>query len=102
MAERKDKIAVIGLGYVGLPLAIAFSKKYLVAGYDIDEKRIRELRSGNDITLEVGRGELEEVLRENYSDLSKNGYGLFLTHDSEVISHSNIYPFTIPRYTTHY
>ena len=79
MAEKKDKITIVGLGYVGLPLAIAFAKKYLVTGYDIDEKRIHELQRGNDVTLEVSKSDLEEVLQENYSDLSKNKSGLFLT-----------------------
>ena len=96
MAEKKDKITIIGLGYVGLPLAIAFSEKYEVIGFDIDKKRIRELQSGNDSTLEVNKLELEGVLRENYSDLSKNERGLFLTPDSEVISHSNIFIITVP------
>ena len=48
------KISIIGLGYVGLPLAVAFAKKFNVVGYDIDESRIKELNNGNDKTLEVG------------------------------------------------
>ena len=47
------KISIIGLGYVGLPLAVAFAKKFQVVGYDIDESRIKELVDGNDKTLEV-------------------------------------------------
>ena len=46
-----NKIAIIGLGYVGLPLAVEFSKKYDVIGYDISQNRVNELRSGNDGTL---------------------------------------------------
>ena len=49
------KIAVIGLGYVGLPLAVEFSKKYNVIGYDINELRIKELHSGIDRTLELDK-----------------------------------------------
>ena len=52
------KIAVIGLGYVGLPLAVEFNKKYQVLGFDINEDRIEELSSGKDSTLEVSPEEL--------------------------------------------
>ena len=55
------KIAVIGLGYVGLPLAVEFAKKYNTIGFDISEKRIGELKSGSDSTLEVSEEELREV-----------------------------------------
>ena len=49
----KNKIAVIGLGYVGLPLAVEFAKKYKVIGFDINPKRVEELRKGIDETLEI-------------------------------------------------
>ena len=49
----KERIAVIGLGYVGLPLAIGFSKKYQVVGYDIAKSRVSELKSGIDRTKEI-------------------------------------------------
>ena len=52
------KIAVIGLGYVGLPLAAAFGKQREVVGYDINDSRIAELRAGHDSTLELGDEEL--------------------------------------------
>ena len=55
------KIAVIGLGYVGLPLAVAFSKKFQVLGFDINSKRIKELKSGVDSTQEVSKSELDAV-----------------------------------------
>ena len=48
---KKPKIAIIGLGYVGLPLAVEFAKKYQVIGFDINKKRIQELRNANDTTL---------------------------------------------------
>ena len=51
--NNDKKIAIIGLGYVGLPLAIAFSKKFKVVGFDIDPSRIDELNKGHDSTLEV-------------------------------------------------
>ena len=56
------KIAVIGLGYVGLPLAVEFSKKYPVVGFDINQKRVGELVSGRDATLEVADASLSSVL----------------------------------------
>ena len=49
----KKKIAIIGLGYVRLPLAVAFSKKFKVIGFDINNNRIQELKNGHDHTLEV-------------------------------------------------
>ena len=55
------KISIVGLGYVGLPLAVAFAKKFQVVGYDIDESRIKELVDGNDKTLEVENSLLQEV-----------------------------------------
>ena len=61
----KAKIAIIGLGYVGLPLSVEFAKYFPVVGYDINKERIIQLKKGNDITLEVEQDELlscEELL----------------------------------------
>ena len=52
------RIAIIGLGYVGLPLAVEFGKKFETVGFDINESRIKELMSGNDATMEVSREQL--------------------------------------------
>ena len=60
-------IAVVGLGYVGLPLAVEFGKKYDVIGFDINESRIAELKSGHDRTLEMSAQELTEAPRLKYS-----------------------------------
>ena len=60
-------IAVIGLGYVGLPLAVSFADKFEVIGYDIDQRRIDELQSGRDRTLEVPEVELQAASRLRYS-----------------------------------
>lgn len=65
----KHKITVVGLGYVGLPLARLFATKYPVVGFDINEKRISELRAGNDFTLEIEEDLLKSVL------LSENPFG---------------------------
>lgn len=59
------KIAVVGLGYVGLPLALAFSKKFDVIGYDTNELRIKELKNGRDKTLEASDDELKDALSNN-------------------------------------
>ena len=59
-----DKIAIIGLGYVGLPLAVAFASKYQVIGFDINQKRVEELNQGIDSTLEVDEKELKSVLQK--------------------------------------
>ena len=61
----KEKIAVIGLGYVGLPLARLFATKYAVIGFDINKKRIQELNSGTDSTLEVTDEVLKKVLKDS-------------------------------------
>ena len=73
--ERKALLGVIGLGYVGLPLAVEFGKKYNVIGFDINEKRIEELKKGVDKTLEVSASELKEAEKlcftSNLNDLQK-------------------------------
>jgi len=61
------RIAIIGLGYVGLPLAVEFGKKYPTLGFDINKHRIDELKNGNDHTLEVSSEELSEAALLNYS-----------------------------------
>ena len=61
------RLAIIGLGYVGLPLAVEFSKKFSVLGFDINQTRINELQSGTDSTLEVSNAELSEAKNLNYS-----------------------------------
>lgn len=64
MLLENTKIAVIGLGYVGLPLAVEFAKKFPVVGFDINRKRIAELAEGHDATLEVEDGNLKSVLKD--------------------------------------
>ena len=61
MKLENNKIAILGLGYVGLPLAIAFSRKYEIIGFDINQKRINSLISGIDSTGEVNQNELSKV-----------------------------------------
>jgi UDP-N-acetyl-D-galactosamine dehydrogenase len=77
---RRTKIAVIGLGYVGLPLAVEFGKKYSTIGFDIDSARIRELRLGRDSTLESSARELASAGKLKFTaDPGKlSGCGVFV------------------------
>ena len=79
------KISIIGLGYVGLPLAVAFAKKYKVIGFDINNKRIEELKNSYDRTLEVSKEELEEV-KDNIK----------YTSNLEDLKEANIHIVTVP------
>ena len=89
---KKDKIAVIGLGYVGLPLARLFATKFPVVGFDINSNRISELMSGLDATLEVDNETLKSVLVEDVSDSE----GLYYTNQLEKIKDCNYYIVTVP------
>lgn len=87
-----NKIAIIGLGYVGLPLARLFATKYPVVGFDINEARIKELQSGIDSTLEVEDVVLKEVLKQSI-EMEK---GLFCTNNLDDIKGCNHYIVTVP------
>jgi UDP-N-acetyl-D-glucosamine/UDP-N-acetyl-D-galactosamine dehydrogenase len=89
---NKDKIAIIGLGYVGLPLARLFATKYSVVGFDINTDRISELMSGVDSTLEVDNETLKSVLISQDS----NEVGLFCTNQLNKIKDCNYYIITVP------
>jgi len=80
------KIAIIGLGYVGLPLAHAFSFKYKVVGFDIASWRIEELRNGYDRTLELSEDQVKEAIKN----------GMEFTSNLEDIKDCNIYIVTVP------
>lgn len=90
--NETTRIAVIGLGYVGLPLARLFATKYPVVGFDINKARIEELRSGTDSTLEVEDDLLQKVLVDAPSD--KNG--LYCTDRLEDMAGCNTYIITVP------
>ena len=89
---KKDKIAIIGLGYVGLPLARLFATKYPVVGFDINFNRISELMSGIDSTFEVDNETLKSVLIDEDSDEN----GLFCTNKLEKVKDCNYYIITVP------
>ncbi|RUQ39749.1 MAG: Vi polysaccharide biosynthesis UDP-N-acetylglucosamine C-6 dehydrogenase TviB [Candidatus Competibacteraceae bacterium] len=78
------RIGIIGLGYVGLPLAVEFGRRFPTLGLDINEARIRELQSGNDSTLEVDAEELRQASQLRY------------THRPEDLAGCNVYIVTVP------
>jgi UDP-N-acetyl-D-glucosamine/UDP-N-acetyl-D-galactosamine dehydrogenase len=84
LKKNNLKIAVIGLGYVGLPLAVEFGKKYNTLGFDINADRVKELRSGVDSTLEVDGPELAKAKKLNYST------------SLEDLRAANVYIVTVP------
>lgn len=88
-----NKIAIIGLGYVGLPLARLFATKYRVVGFDINVSRIDELQNGHDSTHEVSSELLKSVL---VSDFTKDKNGLLITNELNSIADCNIYIVTVP------
>ncbi len=88
------KIGVIGLGYVGLPLAVEFAKKFPVIGFDIDKKRVADLQNGKDFTLEVEDELLTSVLTA--SSPSKGQKGLFPTFETDELKDCQIYVVTVP------
>ena len=88
----KIKIGIIGLGYVGLPLARLFATKYAVVGFDINLNRVADLKKGTDFTQEVDDSLLKEVLTND----SNPEVGLFITADSEFLQDCNYYIVTVP------
>ncbi len=78
------KIGVVGMGYVGLPLAVEFGKKYLTIGFDINQQRIEELKTGKDRTLEISDLELNKAINLRYSYTEKE------------LESCNIYIVTVP------
>ncbi|MES2651660.1 MAG: nucleotide sugar dehydrogenase [Bacteroidota bacterium] len=92
-----NKIAIIGLGYVGLPLAVAFSEKYPVIGFDINKSRIAKLNEGIDLTLEIDSSHLAPlIVNEAYKK------GLYLTDNLNELKECNIFIVTVPTPTDKY
>ena len=92
--NHKNKIAIVGLGYVGLPLARLFATKYPVVGFDINAARVQELQSGKDATLEVEDHLLQSVLLDK--NPSDETIGLFCSDQIEDIADANIFIITVP------
>jgi UDP-N-acetyl-D-galactosamine dehydrogenase len=93
---ENSKIAIIGLGYVGLPLAAAFAEKYKTVGYDINATRVDQLQKGHDKTLEVADQDLKKVLVQTGQELDEMGNGLLITDAILPVSSANIYIVTVP------
>ena len=83
---KHTRIAVLGLGYVGLPLAVAFSKKFDTIGFDINAEKVALMSNGVDPTDELEEGALSEALQGQLS----------ITHDPSTLAHANIYIITVP------
>src|SRR5690554_5624627 len=94
--KQNPIIAVIGLGYVGLPLAAAFAKKYRVIGFDINSERVSELNKGVDSTLELSSEELKDALAKNESK------GLVVTDQQSELEEATVYVVTVPTPTNKY
>lgn len=90
------KIGIIGLGYVGLPLAVAFAKKYRVVGFDINQQRIDQLNNGQDLTLEVPNKELQQAIKATADQK------LILTTDPQEMAGVNFFIVTVPTPTDKY
>jgi UDP-N-acetyl-D-glucosamine/UDP-N-acetyl-D-galactosamine dehydrogenase len=89
--ESKQQIAVIGLGYVGLPLAVEFAKKYSVVGFDINSRRVKELMKGFDHTLEIDEDQLTKVLSR-----TSGIKGLYCSDEITDIRSCNYFIVTVP------
>ena len=92
--EHSYCIGVIGLGYVGLPLAVEFSKYYPVIGFDINEKRVGELQTCVDFTLEVDEPVLKQVTLDHAPAAGTRG--LYCSYDIKDLSRCNVYIITVP------
>jgi UDP-N-acetyl-D-glucosamine/UDP-N-acetyl-D-galactosamine dehydrogenase len=100
MDLNNAKIAIIGLGYVGLPLAVEFGKKFPTTGFDIRVSRIDELRSGVDSTLEVNAEEMASVRPLRQAPLrhaqGPQASGLYFSADKADLAECNVYIVTVP------
>lgn len=94
--KKTPTIAIIGLGYVGLPLAVAFAEKYKVIGYDINEERVNLLENGVDTTLEISENKLKKSLKIT------NNSGLKVTTSSSSLEEACVFIVTVPTPTNKY
>jgi UDP-N-acetyl-D-glucosamine/UDP-N-acetyl-D-galactosamine dehydrogenase len=89
-------ISIIGLGYVGLPLAAAFAKKYKVIGFDINQQRVSQLQQNFDMTLEVEKEKLEAVNLTDFKSFNDSKAGFYCTTELSEIKNATIYIVTVP------
>lgn len=88
---RDAKIAVIGLGYVGLPLAVEFAQKFPTVGFDINAQRVKELNAGTDRTLEVEDAYLQSVVVKKHQPK-----GLVIADQTDTLADFNVFVVTVP------
>lgn len=89
-------IGIIGLGYVGLPLAVEFAKKYPVIGFDIKHDRVAELAQGVDNTLEVAKDALRAVLKNGEKPYTNQHNGLWVSSEASLLTQVNFFIVTVP------
>jgi UDP-N-acetyl-D-galactosamine dehydrogenase len=102
ITQENLKIGIIGLGYVGLPLAVLFAQRYPVVALDIDDARVGELQSGIDRIKEVSEASLKEVLVQEKSSMEHMRKGLFCTSNSDDLASCTVYIVTVPTPTDDY
>jgi UDP-N-acetyl-D-galactosamine dehydrogenase len=93
-SAEQVKIVIIGLGYVGLPLAIEFAKKYNVLGFDTNAVRVKELKTDKDVTRQVNAEDLQTVIK--LKQKNANGIGLHFSSDEKEITNYNVFIVTVP------
>ena len=96
LSVKETKIAIIGLGYVGLPLALEFAKKFAVIGFDTNAERIKSIAKGKDHTLEVSSKALAQVMLNKESFNTIKAIGFFPSANPKDIENANIYIVTVP------
>src|SRR5690606_15164937 len=94
--KQNPTIAIIGLSYVGLPLASAFAEKYKVIGFDINSERIKQLQQGTDSTLELSSEELKNALHQT------DNTGLTVTDEATKMAQATVFIVTVPTPTNKY
>ena len=92
MKNENLRIAVVGLGYVGMPLALEFSKHYDVLGFDINPTRVKELNEGKDHTLETNTDELKKAIERGKNSV----IGLHFSNDTNKLKDRNVYIVAVP------
>lgn len=95
-ASGQEAIVVIGLGYVGLPLAHLFARRFKVIGFDLNRQRIAELESGHDRTRELTKEQLEAARGQTAEDGGQVGAGLEFSTDPKVLSQARLIIVTVP------
>ncbi|MEK9750152.1 MAG: nucleotide sugar dehydrogenase, partial [Flavobacteriaceae bacterium] len=92
---KNYNLCIVGLGYVGLPLAVAFAEKYKTIGFDINQNRVEELKNLIDSTKEIDSDSLKNIIKTESEKEWENNKGLFPTSDVKKIQNCNVYIITV-------